>query len=287
MTTGQPDRDPSRPVYVISVAASSSASIPGPCASTRTRGCSVRPAPPPTSGSTARTTSGGILWIRHLTQNLGVNLAGIRILFELEERLGAASSRRSSRGADRTRPPSRGIRGRAPADDSSDRRPATQPPSLPRPRHQHPEENPMAKRPSDARSTSSPPTTTAGPRELPLVALRETVIFPEMIVPLQVGREKSVDGAQRRRRRRRADRARDPAPGRAGGHHRPVRALRGRHAGQDRPGRPAPGRHRARHRPGPAAPARRSASAGTSRTSSRASRTLDGRRRRPASRSRR
>src|SRR5665811_1511169 len=32
----------------------------------------------------------------------------------------------------------------------------------------------------------------SGPRELPLVALRETVIFPEMIVPLQVGREKSV-----------------------------------------------------------------------------------------------
>jgi len=30
-------------------------------------------------------------------------------------------------------------------------------------------------------------------RELPLVALRETVIFPEMIVPLQVGREKSVN----------------------------------------------------------------------------------------------
>ncbi len=29
-------------------------------------------------------------------------------------------------------------------------------------------------------------------RDLPLVALRETVIFPEMIVPLQVGREKSV-----------------------------------------------------------------------------------------------
>ena len=29
-------------------------------------------------------------------------------------------------------------------------------------------------------------------RVMPLVALRETVIFPEMIVPLQVGREKSV-----------------------------------------------------------------------------------------------
>jgi ATP-dependent Lon protease len=31
-----------------------------------------------------------------------------------------------------------------------------------------------------------------GKRVLPLVPLRETVIFPEMIVPLQVGREKSV-----------------------------------------------------------------------------------------------
>ena len=30
-----------------------------------------------------------ILWIRHLTRDRGVNLAGIRILFELEERLGA------------------------------------------------------------------------------------------------------------------------------------------------------------------------------------------------------
>jgi MerR family transcriptional regulator, heat shock protein HspR len=29
-----------------------------------------------------------VLWIRHLTQNLGVNLAGVRVLFELEERLG-------------------------------------------------------------------------------------------------------------------------------------------------------------------------------------------------------
>jgi len=29
-----------------------------------------------------------ILWIRHLTQNLGVNLAGVRVLFMLEERLG-------------------------------------------------------------------------------------------------------------------------------------------------------------------------------------------------------
>jgi ATP-dependent Lon protease len=35
------------------------------------------------------------------------------------------------------------------------------------------------------------------PQVLPLVALRETVIFPEMIVPLQVGREKSVKALDR------------------------------------------------------------------------------------------
>ena len=29
-----------------------------------------------------------VLWIRHLTRNIGVNLAGVRVLFELEERLG-------------------------------------------------------------------------------------------------------------------------------------------------------------------------------------------------------
>ena len=48
----------------------------------------------------------------------------------------------------------------------------------------------MAKRATDQSPELQPPT--EGVRELPLVALRETVIFPEMIVPLQVGREKSV-----------------------------------------------------------------------------------------------
>src|SRR5262245_28471071 len=47
----------------------------------------------------------------------------------------------------------------------------------------------MPKRPSTP--DDSPPKS-ATTLELPLVALRETVIFPEMIVPLQVGREKSV-----------------------------------------------------------------------------------------------
>ncbi|HEX7950251.1 MAG TPA: endopeptidase La [Candidatus Limnocylindrales bacterium] len=45
----------------------------------------------------------------------------------------------------------------------------------------------MPKRPSDPAGER-----TEQIQELPLVALRETVIFPEMIVPLQVGREKSV-----------------------------------------------------------------------------------------------
>ncbi len=54
----------------------------------------------------------------------------------------------------------------------------------------------MAKRPTPAKDdqpTTITINTPDGPRELPLVALRETVIFPEMIVPLQVGREKSVN----------------------------------------------------------------------------------------------
>jgi ATP-dependent Lon protease len=50
----------------------------------------------------------------------------------------------------------------------------------------------MAKRPSNPEPQPKGTPATGEPRELPLVALRETVIFPEMIVPLQVGREKSV-----------------------------------------------------------------------------------------------
>jgi ATP-dependent Lon protease len=46
---------------------------------------------------------------------------------------------------------------------------------------------------ADAATRKAP----AEPRVLPLVALRETVIFPEMIVPLQVGRDKSVKALDR------------------------------------------------------------------------------------------
>src|SRR4026207_538916 len=46
--------------------------------------------------------------------------------------------------------------------------------------------------PKRASKQDASPPTRATALQLPLVALRETVIFPEMIVPLQVGREKSV-----------------------------------------------------------------------------------------------
>ena len=52
------------------------------------RGCSARHARRPTSASIRKRTSGGSSGSAGLTQNLGVNLAGIRILFELEERMG-------------------------------------------------------------------------------------------------------------------------------------------------------------------------------------------------------
>ena len=53
----------------------------------------------------------------------------------------------------------------------------------------------MAKTPPEPDETKTPlkKASARGVRMLPLVALRETVIFPEMIVPLQVGRAKSVN----------------------------------------------------------------------------------------------
>jgi MerR family transcriptional regulator/heat shock protein HspR len=88
MTFRRPDKDPTRPVYVISVAASIVSVHPRTLRIYEEEGL-VCPARTPTnirlySEQDVRR----IMWIRHLTQNLGVNLAGVRILFELEERLG-------------------------------------------------------------------------------------------------------------------------------------------------------------------------------------------------------
>ena len=82
------NRDPARPVYVISVAARIVAVHPRTLRIYEDEGL-IEPARTPTnirlySDHDLRR----ILWIRHLTQDRGVNLAGVRILFELEERLG-------------------------------------------------------------------------------------------------------------------------------------------------------------------------------------------------------
>ncbi len=82
------ERDPARPVYVISVAARIVAVHPRTLRIYEDEKL-IEPARTPTnirlySDNDIRR----ILWIRHLTQERGVNLAGIRILFELEERLG-------------------------------------------------------------------------------------------------------------------------------------------------------------------------------------------------------
>jgi len=89
MTHRRLDQDPTRPVYVISVAASILSVHPRTLRIYEDEGL-VCPARTPTNIRLySENDIRRILWIRHLTQDRGVNLAGIRILFELEERLGA------------------------------------------------------------------------------------------------------------------------------------------------------------------------------------------------------
>jgi MerR family transcriptional regulator/heat shock protein HspR len=80
--------DASRPVYIISVAAELVSVHPRTLRIYEGEGL-VRPARTPTNIRLySENDLRRVLWIRHLTQNLGVNLAGVRVLFELEERLG-------------------------------------------------------------------------------------------------------------------------------------------------------------------------------------------------------
>jgi MerR family transcriptional regulator/heat shock protein HspR len=88
MGFGRAERDPRRPVYVISVAAGIVSVHPRTLRIYEDEGL-LCPARTPTnirlySDEDIRR----IEWIRHLTRDRGVNLAGIKILFELEERLG-------------------------------------------------------------------------------------------------------------------------------------------------------------------------------------------------------
>jgi MerR family transcriptional regulator/heat shock protein HspR len=81
-------RDPTRPVYVISVAANIVRVHPRTLRIYEVEGL-ICPARTPTNIRLySENDIRRVLWIRYLTQNLGVNLAGVRVLFELEERLG-------------------------------------------------------------------------------------------------------------------------------------------------------------------------------------------------------
>jgi len=89
MTYGRPERDPERPVYVISVAATLVSAHPRTLRIYEDEGL-LCPARTPTNIRLySENDIRRLTWIRHLTQVRGVNLAGIRLLFELEERLGA------------------------------------------------------------------------------------------------------------------------------------------------------------------------------------------------------
>ena len=80
--------DASSPVYIISVAAELVSVHPRTLRIYEGEGL-ICPARTPTNIRLySENDLRRILWIRHLTQNLGVNLAGVGVLFELEERLG-------------------------------------------------------------------------------------------------------------------------------------------------------------------------------------------------------
>jgi MerR family transcriptional regulator/heat shock protein HspR len=85
----RPDRDPTRPVYVISVAASIVSVHPRTLRIYEDEGLLCPKRTPTNIRLYSENDIRRITWIRHLTRERGVNLAGIRILFELEERLGA------------------------------------------------------------------------------------------------------------------------------------------------------------------------------------------------------
>jgi MerR family transcriptional regulator/heat shock protein HspR len=89
MTFSRLERDPGQPVYVISVAAMLVSAHPRTLRIYEDEGL-LCPARTPTNIRLySENDIRRITWIRHLTRVRGVNLAGIRILFELEERLGA------------------------------------------------------------------------------------------------------------------------------------------------------------------------------------------------------
>lgn len=84
----RPGLDPTRPVYVISVAAELVRVHPRTLRIYELEGLLCPARTPSNIRLYSENDVRRVLWIRHLTRNLGVNLAGVRVLFELEERLG-------------------------------------------------------------------------------------------------------------------------------------------------------------------------------------------------------
>jgi MerR family transcriptional regulator/heat shock protein HspR len=84
----QLSRDPTRPVYVISVAAGIVRVHPRTLRIYEDEGLVCPKRTPTNIRLYSEEDIRRVLWIRHLTQNLGVNLAGVRILFEIERRMG-------------------------------------------------------------------------------------------------------------------------------------------------------------------------------------------------------
>jgi MerR family transcriptional regulator/heat shock protein HspR len=83
------EHDPERPVYVISVAATLVSAHPRTLRIYEDEGLLCPARTPSNIRLYSENDIRRLTWIRHLTRERGVNLAGIRILFELEERLGA------------------------------------------------------------------------------------------------------------------------------------------------------------------------------------------------------
>jgi MerR family transcriptional regulator/heat shock protein HspR len=89
MSQFRPERDPERPVYVISVAATLVSAHPRTLRIYEDEGLLCPARTPSNIRLYSENDIRRLTWIRHLTRDRGVNLAGIKLLFELEERLGA------------------------------------------------------------------------------------------------------------------------------------------------------------------------------------------------------
>src|SRR3954452_15190497 len=89
MSQFRPERDPERPVYVISVAATLVSAHPRTLRIYEDEGLFCPARTPTNIRLDSENDIRRLTWIRHLTRDRGVNLAGIQLVFDLKERLRA------------------------------------------------------------------------------------------------------------------------------------------------------------------------------------------------------